>query len=63
MADKDYLVLTVKANDSDPGDNGKVSYHLQVNNENVQETDEFEINEVSGELRLKKKLDRKTNAR
>lgn len=27
---KDYLVLTVKAEDSDNGDNGKISYHLQV---------------------------------
>lgn len=55
--------MTVKANDSDSGDNGKVSYHIQVNNENVQETDEFDINEVSGELRLKKKLDRKKQSR
>lgn len=57
------MVITVKANDSDPGDNGKVSYHLQVNNEIVQETDEFEINEISGDLRLKKKLDRKKKAK
>lgn len=26
----DYLVMTVKANDSDDGTNGKVLYHLQV---------------------------------
>lgn len=26
----DYLVMTVKANDSDEGTNGKVLYHLQV---------------------------------
>lgn len=30
LAVKDYLVLTVKAEDSDNGDNGKISYHLQV---------------------------------
>lgn len=30
LAVKDYLVLTVKAEDLDNGDNGKVSYHLQV---------------------------------
>jgi hypothetical protein len=60
---QNYLVLTVKAEDGDSGDNGKVSYHLKVNNENVQETDSFEINELSGELRLKKKLDRKRKSR
>lgn len=63
LAIQEYLVLTVKADDSDSGDNGKISYHLQVNNENVQETDTFEINELSGELRLKKKLDRKRKSR
>ena len=63
LALQDYLVLTVKAEDGDSGDNGKVSYHLKVNNENVQETDTFEINEVSGELRLKRKLDRKRKSR
>lgn len=30
LAVKDYLVLTVKAEDLDNGDNGKVTYHLQV---------------------------------
>lgn len=63
LAIQDYLVLTVKANDSDSGDNGKISYHLQVNNENVQETETFDINEVSGELRLKQKLNRRKKSR
>lgn len=63
LAIKDYLVLTVKANDSDSGENGKISYHLQVNNENVQDTETFEINEISGELRLKQRLDRKKKSR
>lgn len=63
LAIQDYLVLTVKANDSDNGENGKISYHLQVSNENVQETATFEINELSGELRLKRKLDRKKKSR
>lgn len=63
LAIQDYLVLTVKANDSDNGENGKISYHLQVNNENVQETETFEINEMSGELRLKLKLSRKKKSR
>lgn len=63
LAMTDYLVMTVKANDSDEGTNGKVLYHLQVNNQNVQETDEFIINEMSGELRIRKPLDRKKQAR
>lgn len=63
LAIQDYLVLTVKANDSDHGENGKISYHLKVNNENVQETETFEINEISGELRLKQKLNRKKKSR
>lgn len=63
LAIQDYLVLTVKANDSDSGDNGKISYHLQVNNENLQETETFDINEVSGELRLKQKLNRRKKSR
>lgn len=63
LALRDYLVLTVKANDSDNGENGKISYHLQVDNENVQETSTFEINEISGELRLKMNLDRKKTSR
>lgn len=63
LAIQDYLVLTVKANDSDSGDNGKIGYHLQVNNENVQETETFDINEVSGELRLKHNLNRRKKSR
>jgi hypothetical protein len=35
LAVKDYLVLTVKAEDLDNGDNGKVFYHLQVILKNV----------------------------
>ncbi|XP_070490349.1 cadherin-87A isoform X2 [Chironomus tepperi] len=63
LAIKDYLVLTVKAEDPDNGDNGKISYHLQVNNENVQETDTFEINSINGELRLRKQLNKKELSR
>lgn len=59
----DYLVMTVKAFDNDTGDDGKVSYHLQVKNENVQETDEFVINEITGELRTKRLLNRKIKSR
>lgn len=63
LAVQGYLVLTVKANDSDKGENGRISYHLQVNNENVQETGTFEINEVSGELRLEQNLNQLKNSR
>ncbi|XP_058466683.1 cadherin-87A isoform X2 [Malaya genurostris] len=63
LATADYLVMTVKATDNDDGTNGKVLYHMQVNNQNVQETDEFAINEMSGELRIRKPLDRKKQSR
>ncbi|XP_055524329.1 cadherin-87A [Wyeomyia smithii] len=63
LAMTDYLVMTVKATDNDEGTNGKVLYHLQVNNQNVQHTDEFEINEMSGELRIRRPLDRKRQSR
>ncbi|XP_015032277.2 cadherin-87A [Drosophila willistoni] len=59
----DYLLLTVKALDNDTDENnGKISYHLQVNNQNVQETTEFKINEVTGELRARQQLNRKNRA-
>lgn len=52
--------MTVKARDDDPGENGRVTYHFKVNDSNVQETDEFTINEETGELRSKIILDRET---
>ncbi|TDG52178.1 hypothetical protein AWZ03_001459 [Drosophila navojoa] len=58
----DYLLLTVKALDNDTDGIGKVSYHLQVNNQNVQQTAEFKIDEASGELRVRQQLNRKTRA-
>uniref|UniRef100_A0A182NLH4 Cadherin domain-containing protein n=1 Tax=Anopheles dirus TaxID=7168 RepID=A0A182NLH4_9DIPT len=63
LATPDYLVMTVKATDNDSGTNGKVLYYLQVNSVNVQETDEFSINEMSGELRIRRQLDRKRQSR
>nr|XP_040218321.2 cadherin-87A isoform X1 [Anopheles coluzzii]XP_049463650.1 cadherin-87A isoform X1 [Anopheles coluzzii]XP_049463651.1 cadherin-87A isoform X1 [Anopheles coluzzii]XP_049463652.1 cadherin-87A isoform X1 [Anopheles coluzzii]XP_049463653.1 cadherin-87A isoform X1 [Anopheles coluzzii]XP_049463654.1 cadherin-87A isoform X1 [Anopheles coluzzii] len=63
LASPDYLVMTVKATDNDSGSNGKVLYYLQVNSANVQETDEFSINEMSGELRIRRQLDRKRQSR
>lgn len=50
--------MTVKASDRDPGENGRVSYHLKVGNKNVQETEEFAIDQETGELRAKIILDR-----
>nr|XP_012234071.1 PREDICTED: cadherin-87A [Linepithema humile] len=58
-----YLILTVKARDRDPGDNGRVSYHLKVGNRNVQETEEFSINQETGELRSKIILDREIKSK
>lgn len=59
----DYLLLTVKAMDNDTEDNGKISYHLQVNNRNEKQTAEFKIDEVTGELRAKTLLNRKNRAK
>ncbi|XP_071055461.1 cadherin-87A [Onthophagus taurus] len=62
-ATTNYLVLTVKAFDKDIGENGRLTYHLRVNDENVQETEEFSIDEETGELRSKKYLDREVKGR
>lgn len=56
----DTLVKNVKAVDGDPGENGRITYHFKVNDSNVQETDEFSINEDTGEIRAKIILDRET---
>ncbi|XP_046393425.1 cadherin-87A-like [Ischnura elegans] len=58
-----YLVMTVKARDSDPGENGRISYHLKVGNENTQETNEFVISADTGELRTKIILDREVKSK
>lgn len=59
----DYLVLTVKAADNDTDENGKIFYHLQVNDQNVQETEEFKIDAETGELRTNKELHRKEKSK
>jgi len=53
----------VKATDKDQGENGQISYHFKVGNENVQETEEFAINADTGELRAKIILDREVRAK
>lgn len=58
-----YLILTVKAVDRDSGENGRVSYHLKVGNKNTQETEEFSIDQESGELRSKIILDREAKSK
>lgn len=63
LAMADYLVMTVKAQDNDTGDNGKLTYFIQVNNQNVQETEEFRIDETTGELKIKNNLFRKQQSR
>ncbi|KAG4077206.1 hypothetical protein HA402_016193 [Bradysia odoriphaga] len=60
---ENHLVLIVKAYDNDTGDNGKIKYHLQVNNQIVQDTDDFSIDEISGELRTNRPLDRKKQSK
>lgn len=53
----------MKAIDRDPGENGRISYHLKVGNRNVQETEEFSIDQETGELRSKIILDREANSK
>ena len=53
----------MKATDKDQGENGQISYHFKVGNENVQETEEFAINADTGELRAKIILDREVRAK
>ncbi|XP_052597952.1 protocadherin beta-8-like [Peromyscus californicus insignis] len=48
-------VLTVLAQDADAGNFGRVSYDLFQASDEIQQT--FSINEVTGEIRLKKELD------
>lgn len=57
------MIITVKATDKDEGDNGRVTYHLKVDDVNVQETDEFAIDAESGELRTKVYLDREIKSK
>ena len=57
-----FLVLVLQAEDDDPGDNGLVSYHIRVGEQLVQETAEFHVDSVSGELRTRMTLDRETKA-
>lgn len=56
LAEKHYLVMTVIAEDQDSGENGRLTYHFKVNNSNVQETNEFVIDELSGEVKTKQDL-------
>ena len=54
-----YVILKVNARDRDrDSDNGRVSYHFKVSNENVLETDQFMIDSETGEVRAKIMFDR-----
>lgn len=55
--------MTVKAIDKDENENGRLTYHFKMNDENVQETEEFSINPNTGELRTKLSLDRETKSK
>lgn len=59
----DFLVLMVSAEDKDRGENGRVSYYLKVGDTNVEETEQFRINTVTGEIRTKSILDREEKAK
>ncbi|XP_057377761.1 cadherin-87A-like [Daphnia carinata] len=60
--DEDHLVLVLKAEDADPGDNATLTYHIRIGEQLVQETPEFQLNAKSGELRTRLKLDREAQA-
>ena len=54
-----FIFQKVNARDRDDnGDNGRVSYHFKVANENVGETSEFMIDNETGEVRAKIMFDR-----
>ncbi|VFV41519.1 protocadherin beta-8-like, partial [Lynx pardinus] len=50
-----FLIVTVSATDADIGVNGEISYSLFQASEQICKT--FEINSMTGEIRLKKQLD------
>ena len=59
-----YVILKVNARDRDSensgsvSDNGRVSYHFKIANENVDQTTEFIIDPETGEVRAKIMFDR-----
>lgn len=55
--------MTVKATDEDENENGKITYHFQVDGQITQETPEFSIDPSTGELRTRLFLDREVKAR
>ena len=50
--------MKVEAVDRDAGHNGHISYHLRVGERNVQLTEEFQLDKMTGELRTRRVLDR-----
>ena len=56
-------VLTISAEDSDGGSNGEVKYHFRVGDKNVQETNEFHLDSISGLLTTKMVLDREVKSK
>ena len=57
--DPNTVVLDVDATDRDGGgENGRISYFIKQNNVNVAETNEFSIDQTTGEVRAKIKFDR-----
>ncbi|XP_026684428.1 cadherin-87A-like, partial [Diaphorina citri] len=53
-----HLVTKVKAEDGDSGENGRVTYHFNVNGSQVQHTAQFSIDPDSGAITTRAMLDR-----
>ncbi|CAG0880821.1 unnamed protein product [Cyprideis torosa] len=54
----EQLVTRIRAEDPDDGLNGRVMYHLRVGDQDVQETEVFRLDPVTGELMTVQFLDR-----
>ena len=57
------IITLVFSRDGQDGENGRVSYHFKVSNQNVDQTNEFIIDTTTGEIRAKTKFDREMKDR
>ena len=57
------VIILIFSRDGQDGENGRVSYHFKVSNQNVDQTNEFIIDTTTGEIRAKTKFDREMKDR